>query len=383
MKQIIRKLLTEAVDVSNDLQVLTDAFGNFFEGRLKDTISIGSSVRLYLDTYHANLKYIFRTGNPDIDSKIKTPQLLSREFDSERLYISLKDGNSGSTSGSYSGSQRLMVIYIPKKLIEKYFEQTDNPKIHQLVSEMKKTFIHELRHLYDNRISDGKAFGGAESEDFRKRRYDYVNKYGRDDKFFLEDDNFEQYVKFHYEIAARFEQFLKDNKMRFYNKSFKDVVHDLKMGLMGWHYLSEKDQKKLIRRTSQYYYALNKNKKNVDKIFKLWDQIGKRLEDSDLTQHISLSPVPIGEFVEVDTAIKSKQDLFPTLIRYAEIHKTAIYIPPHFPMLEHRIDTLTKLGFKKGDITDKVKWLDLIENPEEYYVYTPKSLKTQWEKMNN
>jgi hypothetical protein len=128
------------------------------------------------------------------------------------------------------------------------------------------TLIHELQHAYDFYRSDGKFNSSKSTKNYIKQTTPtglsgLLN--GDEVKHLDKQEYYKKYLKLQHEINTRFTQAMaktsihnftdtrKDNKF----VSLNDYINDFKGNFLGWESMTDKVQKNLIRRASQYYHS--------------------------------------------------------------------------------------------------------------------------------
>lgn len=167
----------------------------------------------------------------------------------------------------YYPEQLLNEIRRDKKRSEEQGYDFDAQSIYfSIFSDFYSTTLHELQHAYDKYRSDGKALkrpkDWSKQQKIKSELRRKVNLDEEERKFLLELQN--KYLNFPHEINARFTQaiqnmsFYKVNTSgegdRFIIRPLSDVISAFKLYFEGWNNLSEKDQRRLIRKVSQFWH---------------------------------------------------------------------------------------------------------------------------------
>lgn len=124
------------------------------------------------------------------------------------------------------------------------------------------SLAHELQHAYDSWRSNNKYIKDKSSKNYYKPGNTINDK--------RDEETYKKYLKLHHEINARFTQaiaksrlidivFSRDDPKRPFGYQYavpiNDFIKSFKLNFLGYNVLSPKQQKYVLRRASQYYYA--------------------------------------------------------------------------------------------------------------------------------
>lgn len=174
-------------------------------------------------------------------------------------------------------------------------------------NQYKSVLIHELQHYIDRWRSEFKYV------DKEKEKYNSI-------------DNvipFDKYLNLSHEISARYTQTLSELTSRGGYKDFQELLNHFKIAFKGWYILSDETKKRIIKRLSQYFNSIKKDKLKVseDKMKAILLSIENKYD-----VYVKFSN---NKFIEIfDSNIENLdyKNIFPELIKISNIYRYDITV---------------------------------------------------------
>lgn len=264
--------------------------------------------------------------------------------------------------GNYSRIHKTINVYfeLSPSDMEMYLKRDDKYAVGDFYRLVKSVLIHELKHWYDDIMTDGKTFDDLKSKRYYKEKAENRNRTPEEKIKFQE-----RYLKLDHEISARFAQIMQD---LYYTRvdSLQDVVDYFKSNFVGWNILNNRQKRSLIRKASQLYWERIKHKIKTVNIFdKLQDYASKKESEGysiDIGTHK-------GNIELYSLSGRDKISVIKDLIRYSEIYRK-IFIIYSDALGGINNKTIEDLGFAKSEYGDV-----FFDVPKDEYFRIPKRLK--------
>lgn len=194
--------------------------------------------------------------------------------------------------GSYNNIDSIVLYISPdfnekiKNEVEEYnngtfstmpnFEKYNDRNLYvKLFFEFGSILLHELQHVYDNYVSDGRYINIKKFDKYIDKK-DKLNKLNipavdnentfdkridKNDKFYKERAyNHKRYMNLQHEINARFTQAMEkihiwglDDNWKYFKYPFNKIENDFRRNFSGWNLLSDNNKKRLKQRVYQFW----------------------------------------------------------------------------------------------------------------------------------
>lgn len=363
MNNNIKKFIIESIESNRDLfslvNIILNKFSKSFIENLpkikQNFVYQDKMVLLYISPitlYYDDIK-----SSDDFSTNLKNVMKKSVP-----LKIFLNPNSKNSSLGNYDRNSKSITINLKmtSTQMETYLDRDDKYIFEDLFRDAKSTLIHELKHWYDDIMTNGKVFADLKSKRYYDKKKQKLNKTEEE-----KNKLFGQYLKLNHEISARFAQIMQDLYFTRIN-SLQDMINYFQDNFVGWNILNNKQQRGLIRKASQLYWERIKHKiKTVNIYDKLQDYAAKKKAEGYI--------IDIGTYkgnIELySLSGGNKMAVIKDLIRYSEIYRK--YFTIYSDALEGIDDkSIEDLGFiknKNGNVNFDI--------PEEEYFRTPRRLK--------
>ena len=254
------------------------------------------------------------------------------------------------------------------------------------INAIEVTLVHEVQHMYDDFISNGKYIKDKSSIEYYKERSEFEQE-NPDAYLTSNPELYKKYLKLQHEINARFQGFIRAYRGHMKNIMWKVIVGLMKNEINGFYLLNKTDQKRLISRLGQIYTEVNKNiitrpkqkphplNKEVslnNSVNDLEQTLNQRYNPQRLRLHFS----PDGNILEISELLSDNpKPIYTDLIRFADRHKLTLSMSVYanFTAEKDKVTVTRKLLRDLGFKRNKGRYINWYTGNE--YIRPPKERK--------